>query len=126
MYGDGLDASGNYKKVYEVEFDEEWKVNNMRILAFLNRGKENGNFSRQVINTTENGVKTAGIGGVTLPDGISIRVVGRDIVAEGDFETCEVFAANGARVGSRSLTPGIYVVKTSGSKGSYSVKVLVK
>lgn len=126
MYGDGLDASGNYKKVYEVEFDEEWKVDNMRILAFLNRGKENGNFSRQVINTTENGVKTAGIGGVTLPDGISIRVVGRDIVAEGDFETCEVFAANGARVGSRSLTPGIYVVKTSGSKGSYSVKVLVK
>ena len=66
MYGDAVGGAGTYKKTYQIDVDETWKTSDMRVLAFLNRGIENDNFSRQVINSCESDVITTGIGNTLL------------------------------------------------------------
>ena len=98
----------------------------MRVLAFLNRGIENDNFSRQVINSCESDVITTGIGNTLLQQGVNVKVSGRDILVDGDFDSVEIFASNGARVDGKGLLPGVYVVKVTGGQATSSVKVMVK
>ena len=126
MYGDAVGGAGTYKKTYQIDVDETWKTSDMRVLAFLNRGIENDNFSRQVVNSCESDVITTGIGNTLLQQGVNVKVSGRDILVDGDFDSVEIFASNGARVDGKGLLPGVYVVKVTGGQATSSVKVMVK
>lgn len=50
--GDLLGGAGEFSKTLTTEIDSEWNRANLRIVAFVNRGGDNDNFDRQVINST--------------------------------------------------------------------------
>lgn len=127
FYGQKLGSnSGNYAESLETEIDPSWNKANLSVVAFLNRGIENGNFSAQVINSTETPVSAAqtSIQGVENGNGISIEN------QNGSFQssrgTVEVYTTDGRRVPNSQLNAGVYLVKVMAGGQSTVRKMIVK
>lgn len=91
-------ASGNYSLSFQADVYDDYNPKKLSVMAFLNRGEQNGNLERQVINSTEADVLTEG--GETAIDGVEL-----DQVSAG----ASVFYDLGGR---RVLTPvkgGLYI-----------------
>lgn len=124
MYGEKIESEGEYTKKYTCELDPEWNLDNMRVLAFVNRsGERHGHM--QVINSAETPVKSNSVEGIADNARKSFAVEGCDIVAAPGFSV-EVYTLDGARVAAKGLQPGIYVVKSAGADGVAAMKVTVK
>lgn len=124
MYGDKLDGEGTYSKKFNCELEPEWNVENMRVLAFLNRSGEKHNHM-QVVNSTELALKDVGVESVTDSNKARIAVEGRDIVVSGDC-TAQVYTLDGVRVYGKGLNPGVYIVKVESAEGGFVSKVVVR
>lgn len=124
MYGEKIDVSGSYTKKYSCELEPEWNVDNMRVLAFLNRSGEKHNHM-QVINSVEYALGDVGVEGIVVPGEVRIAVSGRDILVSGDCKA-QIYTLDGIQVAGTGLCPGIYLVKVNVSEGSFVRKVVVK
>lgn len=122
MYGDVVEGSGEYTRKYECEIDPEWNLENMRVLAFLNRSDKYGEM--QVINSCESKMDYSGVESIMAPES-QFSIEGRDIVAAPGNVT-EVYTIGGARVAGKNLCPGIYIVKTAGTEGISARKIVIK
>ncbi len=123
MYGDMLDGDGAYTKKFTCELEPEWKRDDMRVLAFLNRsGERYGHM--QVINSCETPVTGSGIGGIRQSVA-TFTVNGHDIEAA-PGHSIEVYTLAGTRVSGRGLDSGIYLVRISGADGVGSCKVAIR
>lgn len=126
VYGDALVESGDYSATYTVDLDpEEWKINDMRVVALLHRGPANHRFSRQVLNCGEAFVNTLhGSIFAVAADGTEsiISVANGQVTVNGSTEGVKVYSLSGAAQINANLRPGVYVVSTD----SITTKVIVK
>lgn len=59
LYGDVITEEGTYSKTYDFELEEDWKVQDMRVLAYLTLNpQKNGKWRGNVINSTEQAFPT--------------------------------------------------------------------
>lgn len=72
MKGDLLGGAGDFSKTLTTEIDPEWNRSHLRVVAFVNRGGDNDNFDRQIINSTAFAVTgdTDGISTVATSDAL--------------------------------------------------------
>lgn len=125
IWGDELDGDGNYSRSYVVEIDpEEWKQEDMHVVALLHRSENNIRTSRQVINCAEAAFGQSSIHEITLDGTSDVQVAVTDgtITVNGSTDGVRVYTLSGAQVANRSLAAGLYVV----AKGAFTSKVLVK
>lgn len=126
IYGDALVESGEYSASYTVDLDpEEWKLNDMRVVALLHRGPRNHRFSRQVLNCGEAYVDPEhGSIFAVAADGTeaTIRVANGQITVNGSTEGVTVYTLAGAAIPNSNIPQGVYVV----SSNSIKTKVIVK
>lgn len=127
MYGKQLPANnGAYSEHFRVNLEEGWKVEDLKIVAFLNRGPENGYYDKEVVNAGEMLVKDCptGLCGDTI---WQCRVYAGDgcVVAEGAGRM-EIYDMQGNRVLRNSGLKGLYVVRVSDGQEWNVYKVFVK
>lgn len=63
-------ASGNYSLSFQTDVYDDYNPKKLSVMAFLNRGEQNGNLERQVINSVEAPVLTEG--GETAIDAVQV------------------------------------------------------
>ncbi len=125
IWGDELDGDGSYSRTYVTEIDpEEWKQEDMHVVALLHRSENNARFSRQVINCAEAAFGLSSIHEITLEGASDAKVAVTDgtITINGSTDGVRVYTISGTQVANRSLPAGLYVV----GKGQFTSKVLVK
>ncbi len=93
--GDLIGGAGDFSKTLTTEIDPEWDLKHLRIVAFINRGGDNDNFDRQIINSTAFDVDTT----------TGISTIGADKQNKG----LRVYDLSGRRVNKMSQH-GIYIV----------------
>lgn len=127
MYGKQLENnSGAYSEDFEIELDESWKIDDMKIVAFLNRGADNSYYNKEIINSGEFDVKNSstGVGTVVAND---CRVyAGQDCVVVEGAERYEIYDVRGYQVAKNSDLSGLYMVKVYTDEGSAVYKVFVE
>ncbi|MDY6205992.1 MAG: Omp28-related outer membrane protein [Prevotella sp.] len=92
IYGDRISGDGSYEKTYATELDPSWNAENLYVVAFLNRGLQNNNFERQIINASEIYLSTS---------------TGISVTNAGDKEKQPVYDLYGRRVSK--MSQGIYI-----------------
>lgn len=113
-YGNRLDKTGgDYKQEFEVALDETWNTSKLAVVAFLNRGIQNSNVERQVINCGE--LKFQSITGID------------EVAASGSAAETPVAIYNMAGVRVSGLNgKGVYLVKSLKDGKPVVRKVMVK
>ena len=114
VYGEKLEKTGGeYALNLDVDVDEYWNAEKLGIIAFLNRGIENSNFERQIINSCEKRI--------SAPTGIE------NVVEESDKDAkvTAIYNMAGTRV-NKYNGKGLYLVKTIENGKPIVRKVLVK
>ncbi|MCM1309770.1 MAG: Omp28-related outer membrane protein [Bacteroides sp.] len=102
------DAEGAYSNQFVAEIDpDEWKPEDMHVVAVLHRGEKNSYLSRQVINCAETDFDLSSI---------------HEISAAGSDKAARVYNLSGVEVTGSKLPAGVYVV----TNGRSTSKVLVK
>lgn len=81
---------------FETEVYSDYNPEKLGVIAFLNRGPENSNLERQIINSTEAAVKSSSTG-----------IVGVEVSDES--KTGMMFDLSGRRV-AKPLKGGIYIL----------------
>ncbi len=118
---------GRFNETLVTYLDYDNVAENMRVVAFINRNKENGMWDRNVLNSAEAKLTPSGIENA-LTDNTDLRpeIVNGSIVAkEGTVIT--VYSTSGAIVDPDSLPAGIYIVRATGQNGTTaSFKLHVK
>ena len=116
-------TGGAYNQSFTVELDPEWNKSNLYVVAFLNRGVENPEMSRNIINSAEGAISWPNaVYGVEQDSKVAITTLDGTIYINGNAEGVEVYNLAGARLANTSLNDGIYLVK----KGDVVAKVFVK
>lgn len=127
MYGVEIGNGGDFKKEFDFTLNEGWKADKMRAIAFINRGIDNNNFNREVINTGENKFEEASFIGSLSDDGqLSLSQKDGKICADGDYDKLDVYDRAGRLVDNAQLGRGLYIVKIASQGNVYVEKVLVK
>lgn len=126
LWGEKLEKTGgDYSMTFNTQYYEEWNKDNLYVVAFLNRGKDNHHMSLQVINSVENEFKHNSIESTELTKDVEVTVNGNsvNVVGTNDFE---VYDLTGVKVGSDNLSAGIYIVKASANGSVVTEKIIVK
>ena len=118
LYGEQLkNASGAYNWETTVpvsDFADIWNVKNLGVVAFLNRGSENPNINRQVINSCETRLfPTSGIDTVTADDDVT------------GLTPAAVYNAAGVRL-DKVAGKGVYLMEYHKNGKRIVKKVMVK
>lgn len=126
FYGRQLESnSGDFSAEFDTETDPSYNTDNLSVVAFINRGLANGNFSAQVINSTEAPViDPTGIHNADCGNGIAVE--SRNGSFHADRGTVEVYTSDGRRVANRRLDAGVYLVKVTADGRSTVRKMFVK
>ena len=121
LYGEQLVKDGDFLKSYDVTFEPEWKAKDMRVVAFINRGIENPNMSREVINSSE--CKFSGVSSIDNLSDSQLRLYTHEnkIFVEGEYDHLSVYDLSGRRILNENLMRGIYIVKVT-SKGCEQIQ----
>lgn len=127
LYGVEIGNGGEYSQEFSVRFEPDWKPENMRVVAFINRDIRNGHLDREVINTGECAFSGAGSVSI-LTDGGGIAVYTQDgkICADGEYDRMSVYDLTGRQVENRGLAKGVYLVRVSARNGDFIKKIFVR
>lgn len=125
LYGENIGSAGAFSKKVTFDIDEEWNLEHMRVLAFVNRDGKNHNHA-QVLNSTELSLDPTGVETVSADSDVRIVVAGNDILVLGAYSEACAYSISGAKTGLRALSPGIYVVKVATADGTVVRKVVIK
>lgn len=127
MYGKQLENnSGKYSEEFEVELEDGWKTDDMKIIAFLNRGAENSYYDKEIINSAEFAVKNSSTGiGSIVADGCRVFAGQGCIVVEG-ADRYEIYDVGGCQIEDNSDLSGLYMVRVYTVDGSSVYKVFVE
>lgn len=110
-WGEKLEQTGgDYSKEFTVALDSEWDLPNVKVIAFLNRGKENDNMNRQIINSAEAFAGESGVEDLKVNDQ-RIEITEGTVFVGGQPAT-DIYNLSGVKVSSSNLPAGIYIVKT--------------
>lgn len=122
-WGEKLEKTGGeYSMTFNTEYYEEWNKDNIYVVAFLNRSKDNHNMELNIINSAEAEFVSTGINTV-VDNNVVFKVENGQIVADGEVE---IYNVAGCRVENVNLTPGIYVVKVEVEGSVVTKKIVVK
>lgn len=127
MYGDQLNNnSGDYSKTYEVELEEDWKKEDMKIIACINRGEQNSHYDKEILNTAELDFNKSSVADTYMKDN-SVRVFGADgkVMVEGQYDDVTVYDIAGKAVENKDLN-GYYIVRVKAGDSCTQYKVIVK
>ena len=128
-WGEPIDVSSyNFSKTYDVDVDESWNADNLRVVAVVSNYNATDNTQLQVYNSAQQTVAEAtGIADATTnSDNPEIWVVdGRVQVAAG-HQLLGVYDLSGKRSPESRLTPGIYVVSTTDGTTTHHQKIIVR
>lgn len=124
IWGVELDGDGDFVKTFSADIDpEEWKVDDMRVVALLHRSEKNDKFCRQVVNCNEAPLATSSIREITADGNEAVAVTAEGCVTvNGSTDGVRVYTLSGALTANRNLPAGMYIVNA----GSVTAKVIVK
>ena len=112
FWGDSLNqSSGDYEQAYTIDIDlEEYKGENLYIMAHLNRGPQNNNLNRNIINSTEMelGIESS-VDNIINDSQYIIRLEGGKILVNN--QVANLYNLSGSQVLNENVAPGIYIVK---------------
>ncbi len=108
IWGVELDGDGEFSKVFTTEIDpEEWKPEDMHVLALLHRSENNNRLSRQVINCADAEFGSSSIHEISLGS---------------QNKRQRVYTLSGTEVTGSNLSTGIYIL----TDGTTTSKIFVK
>lgn len=125
LYGDPVDF-GTFSKDYTVELDPEWNVENLRVVAMLNRGKNADPFKMQIINSAEAGVTNGAFVAGVNADMPTVYVESGKLMVKGAYDSVKVYDMTGAAVDASHLGRGVHLVEVKSGAQRHIVKILVK
>lgn len=123
-WGDELpQTGGDYSLSFATTTYPDWNSKNLYVVAFLNRGEENGHMSRQIINSAKANINwPQAVYGVEEDSNVKVTTLDGAIYFNGTTEGVEVYNLAGARLDNGSLANGVYLAKS----GNVVAKVVVK
>lgn len=128
VFGDPIDfVDGKFSASFTTELDYDNVAENMRAVAFINRPKENGMWSRSVINSAECAITLSGVQPILTNASYLRPIVKDNTIVCPDGATMMVYTSAGVSVSANNLQAGIYLVKVTGADGtSATFKMFVK
>lgn len=128
IWGDPIEfADGKFSMSFSTYLDYDNVPDNMRVVAFINRCKDNGMWERNVINSAECVLTTSGVG-MAEADIQALRpsVVNGSVVACAGT-TVKVFTPAGVMMSPDNLPAGVYVARVEASNGvAASFKLVIR
>ena len=113
---------GTYSMDFSARMYSDYDSANLTVIAFLHRGEQNDNMSRQVINSNEMPVRLPeGIRGVDADSSLEVR--DGEVLLGG--VRAEIFTPAGVRVTKVPTDGGVYLVRKAGSRDK-ALKVMIK
>lgn len=113
---------GTYSMDFSARMYSDYDPANLTVIAFLHRGEQNDNMSRQVINSNEMPVRLPeGIRGVDADSSLEVR--DGEVLLGG--VRAEIFTPAGVRVTKVPTDGGVYLVRKAGSLDK-ALKVMIK
>lgn len=129
-FGDALTLNddGTFSKKYTIELDPEWKLDNLRAVAFVHRSLDNPIRHREVLNANE--AKMNQENATKLINGNGTAVIayqdGNRIAVSGEYNSFTLFNVAGEPVYNQGLEKGVYIVKINTNNGELVRKVVIK
>ncbi|MBQ2978613.1 MAG: Omp28-related outer membrane protein [Bacteroidaceae bacterium] len=116
-------TGGEYSMTFEADTYSDYNLNNLFVVAFLNRGENKHHMSRQIINSAKGSINgLEAVGSITTDKSVTMVVLDGAVYVNGTTENVEVFNLAGAQVANGSLADGVYLVRCNDVVG----KVLVR
>ena len=106
MYGARVGRGGAFEKEYEAELEDEWKLDDMSVIVFLTRSKNNTSTTRNVVNANQTLMTTCT--GVNAAKAVNAG-------------EAALYNLNGVRVSGKPAA-GVYVVTKDGESRTMLVK----
>ena len=118
-----LDAEGNFTKSFQALVYSDYNPANLSVIALINRGQQNNNLNREIINSTEAAVPLpAGIENVKNDNELELR----NGVFYHNGQPAEMYTLSGVRITSVKGRPGVYLVKSATLNETKATKVVVR
>lgn len=126
MYGEQLESnSGAFSKTFDIEVEPDWNTENMRIVACVNRGEENGHYDKEIINAAEIPFPEGKFIEESKADGLSVYALDGSIVVDGEYSSLSVYDMTGRLVENSGLR-GCYIARVVVANGAVVFKVMVE
>ena len=126
MYGEQLESnSGAFSKTFDIEVEPDWNTENMRIVACVNRGEENGHYDKEIINAAEIPFPEGKFIEESKADGLLVYALDGSIVVDGEYSSLSVYDMTGCLVENSGLR-GCYIARVVVANGAVVFKVMVE
>lgn len=126
MYGEQLESnSGAFSKTFDIEVEPDWNTENMRIVACVNRGEENGHYDKEIINAAEIPFPEGKFIEESKADGLLVYALDGSIVVDGEYSSLSVYDMTGRLVENSGLR-GCYIARVVVANGAVVFKVMVE
>lgn len=115
-------GEGEYKMTFTADVYPDYNLNNLYIVAFLNRDVENKALRQQIINSNKQSVSGAeSVNAIANDDNAEVYVADGVIYINGNTDI-EVYNLAGVRVANRELTNGVYIARMGNVVAKVSVR----
>lgn len=125
-WGDALNISAyDFEKTYSVDLKPEWKANNMRVVSFVSN--YNADVEKRIVYNTAQALCGIpdGIAHSSADDNQSLYIVDGNIIVADGYKLAGIYDLSGRIVSADRLTRGIYVVKVTNGKTTFTRKVCI-
>lgn len=122
-WGESLEkGEGEYKMTFTADVYPEYNLNNLYIVAYLNRGVDNGALHQQVVNSGSVDVAAPEAVNSISNDSNAVVYVENGVAYINGSADVEVFNLSGVRVANNNLSNGVYIVRADEVVAKVSVR----
>jgi hypothetical protein len=122
-WGESLEkGEGDYKMTFTADVYPEYNLNNLYIVAYLNRGVDNGALHQQVVNSGSVDVAAPEAVNSISNDSNAVVYVENGVAYINGSADVEVFNLSGVRVANNNLSNGVYIVRADEVVAKVSVR----
>lgn len=115
-------GEGDYSVSFTADVYGDYKLDNLFIVAFLNRSGDNEALHQQVINSTNFNVPAPESVNAISNDDDAVVYVANGVVYINGCDDVEVYTIAGARVANNNLTSGVYIARVGDVVAKVSVR----
>ncbi|MBR4070800.1 MAG: Omp28-related outer membrane protein, partial [Bacteroidaceae bacterium] len=115
-------GEGEYKMTFTADVYPDYNLNNLYVVAFLNRDVENKALRQQIINSNKQSISGAeSVNAIANDENAEVYVADGVIYINGCTDI-EVYNLAGVRVANRELSNGVYIARMGNVVAKVSVR----
>lgn len=114
--------SGEYKMSFTADVYPEYNLDNLYVVAFLNRAEENGVMRHQIINSNLANIGTSQAVNTIANDNEAVVAVTDGVIYINGSADVEVYSIAGAQVANNQLVSGVYIARMGDIVAKVSVR----